>query len=30
MLQEINRIAEAYNCFLPDCDVQDKVTDRSW
>ena len=29
MLQEINRIAEAYNCFLPDCDVQDKVTGRS-
>ena len=30
MLQEINRIAETYNCCLPDCDEQDEVTGRSW
>ena len=30
MLVEINRLADDRHCFLPDCDVQDKASGRSW
>ena len=30
MLEEINRLDDYKHCFLPGCDVQDKVTGCSW